>query len=104
VMTRTKVLLLLTCLLLVGCKEKSKEKINSIKSSLPPGTSVAEVESYLKKINCGYSYDSEKKRFTAILRDAGWKAVATQRILIIIKMDERDKLKDLDFMVYYKDP
>jgi hypothetical protein len=103
-MTKTIVLLLLTCLFFVGCKDKSEEKINAIKSSLPAGTSIAEVESYLKKINCGYSYGKETKRFTAVLHDVSPRTFASQRVLIVIKMDEQDKVKNLDFMVYYKNP
>ena len=98
-MARTKVLLLLTCLFLVGCKDKSEKTIESIKSNLPYGTSFAEAESYLKKTKCEYSYDKETKCFTAILRDVRKTAFVSQNISIIIKMDERDKLKDLDIKI-----
>jgi hypothetical protein len=107
-MTKTKVLLLLSCLFLVGCRDKSEEKINStkdsIKSHLPIGTFSAEVESYLKKIECGFIYDKEAGRYTAVLRNVSRKIFATQNMLITIKMDEHDKVKNLDFMVYYENP
>jgi hypothetical protein len=103
-MTRTKTLLLLACIFLVGCKDNSEKMEDVIKRDLPYGTSAAEVESYLKKMNCGFSYDKETKRYTSILRDDSQKKYASKRILITIKMDEQDKLKNLDFMVYYKGP
>jgi len=102
-MTKTKVLLLLTCLFLVGCEDKTEKMEDAIRKNLPTGTSVAEVESYLKKMNCGFSYDKEAKRYTAVLRDVSRNTFSTQRLLIIIKMDEQNKLKNLDFMIYYKD-
>jgi hypothetical protein len=102
-MTRTKTLLLLACIFLVGCKGKTEKAEEVIKMNLKPGVSAAEVESCLKKVNCGYSYDKEKKKYTAILRDVGLEKVAAKKMLIIIKMDENDKMKNLDFLVYYKD-
>lgn len=98
-MTKTKVLLFLICLFLIGCKDKTEKMVESIKRDLPSGTSFAEVESYLKKTKCEYSYHKETKCFTAILRDVRKTAFISQNVSIIIKMDERDKLKDLDIKV-----
>jgi len=102
-MTKTNVLLLLACLFLVGCEDKTEKMEDLIKKNLPPGTSAAEVESYLKKMNCGFVYDKEAKRYTAVLRDVSANRFVSQRLLIIAKMDEQNKLKNLDFMIYYKD-
>jgi hypothetical protein len=102
-MTRTKTLLLLACIFLVGCKDKTEKAEDVIKMNLLPGASAVEVESCLKKVKCGYSYDKEKKKYTAILRDVSQEKFASKKMLIIIKMDENDKMKNLDFLVYYKD-
>jgi hypothetical protein len=103
-MARTKIIpLILACIFLAGCKDKVQEKADAIKKDLVPGTSAAEVESYLNKMKCGFSYDKGTKRYTAVMRDVSPKIVVSQRLLIIIKMDENDKLKNLDFLVYYRD-
>jgi len=78
-----------------GCKKKSNDLIESIKKDLPPGTSLAEVESYLKKTKCEYSYNEQSKCFTAVLRDVDKGIIVTGSITMTIKMDEHDKLKDL---------
>jgi hypothetical protein len=102
-MTKTKVLLLLTCLFLAGCEDRTERTEDTIKKNLPPGTSAAKVESYLNKIKCGFSYDKEKRKYTAVMRNISPAKVASQRLLITIKMDENNKVKNLDFLVYYKD-
>jgi hypothetical protein len=103
-MTRTKTLLFLACFFLAGCKDKAQKAEDVIRMNLQPGATAAEVESCLKKLNCGYSYDKETKKYTAILRDVGLEKVAAKKMLIIIKMDESNKMKNLDFLVYYKGP
>jgi hypothetical protein len=103
-MARTKTLLILACIFLVGCEDKTEKTEEAIKRNLPPGTSASKVESYLNKMKYGFIYDKEKKRYTAVMHNVGQRIVVSQRKLIIIKMDENDKLKSLDFLVYYKDP
>jgi hypothetical protein len=102
-MARTKTLLILACIFLAGCENKTEKTEDAITRNLPPGTSAAEVESYLNKIKCGFSYDRETKKYTAIMRKVSSAASVSQKLLIFIKMDENDKLKNLDFLVYYKD-
>jgi hypothetical protein len=102
-MMKTKVLLFLTCIFLAGCENRTGKTEDAIRENLPTGTSAAEVESYLNKMRCGFSYDKETKRYTAVMRDVSSTSFASQRILIIIKMDDSNKLKDLNFLVYYKD-
>ena len=103
VMARTITLLILACVFLAGCEDKTEKTEDVIKKNLPPGTSAAKVESYLNKMKCGFSYDKETKKYTAVMRDVSSTSFASQRMLIIIKMDENDKLKNLDFLIYYKD-
>jgi hypothetical protein len=102
-MAITKTLLILACIFLVGCEDKTEKTEDAIKKSLPSGTSAAEVVSYLNKMKYGFSYDKETKKYTAVMRNVGLRIFVSQRKLIIIKMDENDKLKSLDFLVYYKD-
>jgi hypothetical protein len=102
-MARTKTLLILACVFLVGCEDRTEITEDEITKSLPPGTSAAEVESYLNKMKCGFVYDKETKKYTAVMRDVSSSVFVSQRLLIIIRMDENDKLKNLDFLVYYKD-
>ncbi len=102
-MTKTKVLLLLTCLLLAGCEDKTEKTKDAVKKSLPPGTAAAEVESYLNKMKCGFSYDKDTRKYTAVSRDVGSTIFVSKKMLIIIKMDEKDKLKSLDFLLYHRE-
>jgi hypothetical protein len=89
-----------------GCKDKHKSEkmIESIKRDLPPGTSFAEVESYLKKTKFEYSYSKETKYFKGILRYTNKHAFVFESITITIKIDENDKLTDLDAKVVYTGP
>jgi hypothetical protein len=87
-----------------GCTEKNEKSIDSIKKDLPQGMSFTEIKSYLKRTKCEYIYDEQTKCFTAILRDVDKKAFTSQSITMIIKMDEHDKLKDLDIKVVHTGP
>lgn len=102
-MARTKILLILACIFLAGCEDRTEKTKDAIKKSLSPGTTAAEVESYLNKMKCGFSYEKETKKYTAAIRDVGQTIFVRQTMLVIIKMDENDKLKSLDFLIYYKD-
>jgi len=87
-----------------GCKKKSDNLIETFKKDLPPGTSLAEVDSYLKKTKCEYSYGEQSKCFTAVLRDVDKGIIVTGSLTMTIKMDEHDKLKDLDIKMAYTGP
>jgi len=91
----------ITIFFMGGCKDTSSDLINSIKGDLPYGASFAEVESYLQKTKCEYSFDKETKTFTAIKRDVRKKTFTSQSISIIIKMDDHEKLKDLNIKVVH---
>ena len=60
-MARSKTLLILACVFLVGCEDKTEKTKDEIKKNLLPGTTATEVESYLNKMKCGFSYDKETK-------------------------------------------
>ncbi len=86
-----------------GCKntKSADEMVNSIKESLPVGTSFTEIESYLKKAGFEYRYDSSEKQFRAILRDVKKDMLVSTSISLIIEMDQNDKLKKLDVKLLY---
>ena len=93
----------MACIFLIGCADKNDRTEEMIKKNLPPGTSAAAVESFLKKMHCGFSYDKEAKRYTAVMHNTGPRDIVSKKRLITVKMDENDKVKTADFLVYYKD-
>lgn len=101
-MSRIKTLLILVCIFFVGCEDRTQKTEDAVKKALLPGTSAAEVESYLKKMNCGFSYDKNTGKYTAVMRNVGPSVFSSKRLLIVIKMDENGKLKNSDFLVYYR--
>lgn len=73
---------------------------STFNSELPVGSSRADVESYLAKLNLEYSYVESERKFYAIIPKIGrYRIIYESSLLIRVQMDVADKVEKIEYKI-----